>query len=341
MLADRNETAIEFGLEAIDLAEQLGLDDLRANALNNVGSARANAGDRAGFADLEESIRLASQLNSISDVIRGHNNLAVVHFVHGEVERAQLIWEQTRRLAEQFGHLGFARFVDGGPAIANRYLLGEWDEAFARANAFLAQIKGGAPNYHAAASHIFRGLIRLGRADPAGAESDAERAIELARPIGDPQLLQPTLARGAVIFLATGSERRAKEILDEALEGLRELRQLGFAAVELHNLAWVAVMVGREGDVLTVTNREAFASPWLEAARSVVAADFRHAADILGGIGIVTQEAFFRLRAAEQLVGEGRRAEADEQLRPALAFYRSVGATRYVREGEALLAASA
>jgi hypothetical protein len=37
----------------------------------------------------------------------------------------------------------------------------------------------------------------------------------------------------------------------------------------------------------------------------------------------------------------GRRREADEQLRSALAFYRSVGATRYIRQGEALLAASA
>jgi class 3 adenylate cyclase len=47
------------------------------------------------------------------------------------------------------------------------------------------------------------------------------------------------------------------------------------------------------------------------------------------------------LRAARELVSAGRRAEADEQLRRALAFYRMVGATRYVREGEALLAASA
>ena len=58
-------------------------------------------------------------------------------------------------------------------------------------------------------------------------------------------------------------------------------------------------------------------------------------------MGSPAHDAFYRLRAAEQLVGEGRRAEADEQLGPALAFYRSVGATRYVREGEALLAASA
>jgi hypothetical protein len=41
------------------------------------------------------------------------------------------------------------------------------------------------------------------------------------------------------------------------------------------------------------------------------------------------------------LAAQGRRSEVDEQLRPALAFYRSVGATRYVRDGERLLAATA
>jgi hypothetical protein len=41
------------------------------------------------------------------------------------------------------------------------------------------------------------------------------------------------------------------------------------------------------------------------------------------------------------LVQEWRRTEADAQLATGLAFHRSVGATRYVREGEALLAATA
>ena len=39
---------------------------------------------------------------------------------------------------------------------------------------------------------------------------------------------------------------------------------------------------------------------------------------------------------AEQLVAEGRHAEADAQLERALAFWRSVGATRYIRQAEAL-----
>ena len=45
--------------------------------------------------------------------------------------------------------------------------------------------------------------------------------------------------------------------------------------------------------------------------------------------------------AADRLVTDGRRADADEQLERALAFWRSVGATRYVAEAEALGAKAA
>ena len=51
-------------------------------------------------------------------------------------------------------------------------------------------------------------------------------------------------------------------------------------------------------------------------------------------------EAYARLKAADKLLAEGRRTEADAQLERALFLYRSVGATHYVREGEALLAAA-
>ena len=64
------------------------------------------------------------------------------------------------------------------------------------------------------------------------------------------------------------------------------------------------------------------------------------AADVFFEIGDLVYEARARLRAAGHLVLAERRADADEQLRKALAFWRSVGATRYVREGEALLAAA-
>jgi hypothetical protein len=45
-------------------------------------------------------------------------------------------------------------------------------------------------------------------------------------------------------------------------------------------------------------------------------------ADVLEGIGYVSGEADARLRAARQLVEEGRRAEADVELQRSLAFLR-------------------
>jgi tetratricopeptide (TPR) repeat protein len=341
MLADRNESALEVGLEALRMAEELGLDDLRAHALNNIGCARVGLGDARGIEDLEQSIAQASRLNSGADLIRGHNNVATLHLMLGNLDAARASVEESIRLAEHFGHTGFLRFSEGGPNLGDPYQKGRWDEALAGAEAFLADVADGAAHYQAGTAYGFRGLIRLGRADDAGAESDAQHALESARPAKDPQVLQAALAMAALIFVSIGSEIRAREILEEALADLRELNQMGFAVIWSHALAWVAWTQGRRDAFLEAVSSEPLESPWIRAARAIAVGDFREAAEIFEQVDAVTTAAFYRLRSAEQLVAEGRRAEADEQLNRALAFYRSVGATRYVREGEALLAATA
>ena len=341
MLADRLQEALELGREALALAEELGLEDLRAHALNTIGVARADIGDRGGFDDLEESIEIASRGNFVSDLLRGHNNRQALYFLYGEIGRARAAEEVTLELARHFGQQAFVRFVEAGPSVGNRYLAGEWDDALARAEAILAEAEAGKRFYSVGAMYCFRGLIRLARGDDGGAESDAERAIEHARENRDPQALHPDLSMAALLLQSAGNDKRAEETLSEALGGLRELHRFGFAANDLPSLAWVAVMRGREPELIELVERESFVSPWLRATAAVLAHDFSAAAEIYAEMGTPAHDAFYRLRAAEQLVAEGRRAEADEQLGPALAFYRSVGATRYVREGEALMAASA
>ena len=84
-----------------------------------------------------------------------------------------------------------------------------------------------------------------------------------------------------------------------------------------------------------------FGRHWQEAGSAVAAGDFAGAATSYANLGVPPYEARARLRAASDLVVAGRRREADEQLARALAFYRSVSATRYIREAEALLAATA
>jgi hypothetical protein len=68
----------------------------------------------------------------------------------------------------------------------------------------------------------------------------------------------------------------------------------------------------------------------LRGALAVAARDFHEAGEICGDIGTRPLEAFFRLQAG-----------AEDDVRRALAFYRSVRATRYIQEAEAVLAVGA
>jgi hypothetical protein len=86
--------------------------------------------------------------------------------------------------------------------------------------------------------------------------------------------------------------------------------------------------------------RASFDEPWAHAARAVLDEDFREAAAIFDAMGAAASAAIARLHLARALLGFGHRAEADPPLQEALTFFRSVGAKRFVREGEALIDAS-
>jgi len=79
-------------------------------------------------------------------------------------------------------------------------------------------------------------------------------------------------------------------------------------------------------------------TPWLHAAAAMAGDDSEGAADGYAQIGSLPDEAFARLRAAQQLLGGGQRAKGGTQLQPALALFRQVGATAYLRQGAALVA---
>jgi class 3 adenylate cyclase/tetratricopeptide (TPR) repeat protein len=339
MLADRNRAAIEVGSEALRMAEQLGLDDIRSHALNNLGVARIVRGDVDGLADLEESIEIAERLHLPADLSRGYNNLATMEVLLGRLDESEAHVAESVRIAKHFGLQGFAQFGSGGPTIAAHYGTGRWDEAVAAADAYLAD--AGEDSYQASGAHIFRALVRVGRDDDSGAVADANAAIASARRIGDPQVLIPVFGDAAVIYLEIGDRDTAASLLNETLGELRNLPDLGFPVVELPSVAWVALAFGRGAEVLEIADGEVLKSPWLLAGQSIAAGDLRAAADVFNEIGARVDEALYRLRAAQQLASEGRRAEADAQLQPALAFFRAADAKRYVREGEALLAASA
>jgi hypothetical protein len=181
--------------------------------------------------------------------------------------------------------------------------------------------------------------VRLARDDAAGALDDAERAIELVRAIGEPQVLQPTLAAVAFVMLALGRRDDAAAAIDEVVASLQHVIAMS-SHTTLPALAEVLCDLDRGGEFAACAAGATIESPWLRASGAYAGGDFERAAELFAPIS-VPDEAYARLRAAEALTAEGRRAEADVQLQRSLVFWRSVGASRYVREGEALLAASA
>ena len=129
--------------------------------------------------------------------------------------------------------------------------------------------------------------------------------------------------------------------VDEARAFAREALAAAPPTDPLTDIAWVAAELELGEELSARLEQAPLPSRWIDAARALLAGDNVGAAEVFADIGSSLSEAHTRLRAAEQLVSEGRRAEADEQLERALAFFRSVGATRYIRKGEALLAMTA
>jgi len=335
MLAGEAEHAIRLGTVALEMATDLELDELRAHALNNIGTARTMNGDLRGLDELEESVAISLEINS-SESVRAYTNLGSTLAGLGELERSFAMQAEARRLAKRFGLGEMARKVEAERAW-ELYVRGHWDEALALADELIADFEQ-KPGFMEVVCRSVRGCMRLAVADLEGARADARRAIEVARRGKDPQIVQPALALGARVYSLT-EPGRANDLVDELLAEGRSTES-GVPAEWLPNLAAALVTLDRTDEGLEAAARVSVRTPWLEAAIALGTGNFQHAAEIYAEIGDKPEEAYARVRLAKALVAEERRAEADAELKRALAFWRSVGATAYVREGEALLAAS-
>ncbi|HZT17656.1 MAG TPA: adenylate/guanylate cyclase domain-containing protein [Gaiellaceae bacterium] len=335
MLGAEDEEAIRLGREAVKMAEQLGFDAIRAAALNNVGTARGNLGDDGGLDDLAEAVRVAAAASAPFELCRARGNLAAHTWMRGDLERALGLWLQARADAERFGQLAMRRWMDG-VTIDKHWALGDWETALAKAESFIADVEAGSPHYLATQAYMNRGLVRLATGDREGALADANEAVTLGRRAADPQNLLPALARAAFVLCELGDREGAAMLASEFLDA-PDVASEGYAAVAAIELAWALVALGRADEL--VRTFEGLRFPWAQAAVAYARGDPVTAADVCARMGAVSYEAYARLEAARVLQSEG--LQADRELHRALAFFRSVGATSYVRRGEALLAASA
>jgi class 3 adenylate cyclase/tetratricopeptide (TPR) repeat protein len=341
MMAGRTKEAVRVASEALALAEELGLYERQAHALNSLGIARVDIGDAEGIHDLERAVEIALAHNT-PEAARAYGNLAelVANYL-ADLPRAFELRAEGRKVAERFGLLHMIRFLQGELVI--EYVdTGQWDEALEQAARLLDESEARSPGYMDVAAIYARARIGVARGEPDAREHSA-RAVELARAIRDPQVLYPTLAFAADAAAFTGDRRGAAALCDELLGlwGERPETVLHSHLQSFPSAASALAMLGRGSELLPVGAHAVIRTPWIEAAEAFVEGEFVSAAAIYERAGSQPEEALARLRAAEALSAFGRRREADAELQRALAFYRSVRAAAYIREGEALLARTA
>jgi class 3 adenylate cyclase/tetratricopeptide (TPR) repeat protein len=333
------QEAIQVGRQALAMTEALGLDEQRARVLNYIGSARIDSGDRGGLADLEQAISIAAQANSpYTTLLWG--NFANALLALGDLARGFELQATGREEAERFGLATELRWFQVERTFKD-YWQGHWEAALDGADQFLAEVEAGSPHFMERSCRLVRGLIRLARGGLSGALADGTRAVELAVQMGDPEALLPALAFHARALLANGHIEQAGARADELLVELAERGALATNPDWSGQLAIVLQALGRGAQLVELAATVATPTPWLEAATDIAAGKFEQAADRYAEIGSRPDEAYARLRAAELLFDAGRRADANAQLNSALAFYRKVRASAYLREAETLLAASA
>ena len=329
MLAGDHGPAIEVGRDAVEMAERFGLDEIQAEALISVGMARYSSDHNEGRDDLERGIELALASSHLAAAARGYQNLSMV--TDDAVRQLELL-RTTEDLRLRAGHAEGARYTHASRA-AFMFSLGRWDEALPLMDAFIADCEAGRPHYQEALLRGCRAWARVVRDDPEGAIDDLERSVAVARGAKDPQVVFESLGNAAFMYTELGRLDEARTLAKEMLAANPQ------APLWSATFLLVADQLGMGNAV-----RAAFATdraPHSREALIVAMAERRlvAAVEIATCHGGVDMAAVLRCVVAETLLEEGRAAEAGAQLEQALAFYRSVGGTRFIREIEAQLAA--
>jgi class 3 adenylate cyclase/tetratricopeptide (TPR) repeat protein len=330
-IAEDVEEEIRVARDALALAEELDLAELRADALITLGTGRYGLGDESGKADVERGIALALEANALRVAGRGYNNLATL--VDDKAEGIELL-AQSLQVAERLGDIERVRFARAHMA-GEMFEHGDWDEALEIADAFLTEFEAGYALVQEPGVRTMRAWIHLARGSSDRALTDVERAVALARTKQAPEGALDQLAYAVILYTELGRFAEAQALADEVLAR-------GATAVARHglDLAFVADRIGRSNAV-----RESLeAAPpgggghFREIAELVAAGDLARAAERAHETGFWSTEADTRLLAGRRLVEQGMHEEANEHLEKALAFYRSVGAKRFIREIEELRA---
>jgi ATP/maltotriose-dependent transcriptional regulator MalT len=274
--------AVEYGERAIKLAEQLDSYDVRAHALNNMGSALLNAGDNAGIAMLQKSLAISREHN-----LQDHTGRAYANLV------SSAVGQNMQPLALQYLREGIEYCEVHEVQDCLNYIrawgahlhvdCGEWETAAQAAQELL-------DHYGLAVAQRIPALIslaqvRMRRGDP-GVDPLLDEARRLALQTGEYQRIGRVAAARAEAAWYNGDLAR---VAREAIEGQR--------AAPSRSCPWIA------GELAFWRNRadpSATAAGLVEPYRLMIQGEWRAAAECWQQLGMPYQQALALVESDEE-----------------------------------------
>ena len=214
----RLEEGVERSNKALEMANQLGLVELRAQSLAFRGGARGELGDLAGLEDLREALRLTRELGLARETAQVHAILGGVLWAT-EGPRASLeAFEAGIDVAERRGITDMAMSIRA-ESLRSLFDLGEWDRLLEVADKVTGW-SGAQAGYFEVLARIFRARLEVYRGEASA--SGWGEVLTAARNIEDLQVLIPALAVAALHSQAEGDLQGASRLIEELDELTRD-----------------------------------------------------------------------------------------------------------------------
>jgi DNA-binding CsgD family transcriptional regulator/tetratricopeptide (TPR) repeat protein len=207
MTSQQTQDALHFGQRALELATRFGDNNVRAHALNNIGSALLSVDSKAGVSKLQESLTVALDHN-----LQVHAGRAYANLVSSSVDQ-HLANVADRYLSEGIEYCEVHEVHDclsyiRAYAAHSELNRGHWNEA--------AQLAGRLIETDALAiaqrlpALVVLSLVRARRGDP-GVEQLLDEAMRLALPTEELQRIGRVAAACAEVAWYRGDLRRVAE----------------------------------------------------------------------------------------------------------------------------------
>ena len=347
-LQGRLESAVEYADQALALADQLGLD-VPVQVLGPRGTARVALGDRAGLADYQEVITLATEAGQGRLVALAHNNYGLALWLFDgpaaglDMLRAGIAYATPRGLTDMTDFTASSSvtlLVDSGQHD-------ELLETAARlANSF--ETSGDVSNLTEVRAVQTR--IHTLRGHPELAASWLSWLQTISREIGDPLTLMTGLGAAALAQSALGHSDAAAALLTEvdATAGIREVQ---YYPAWLPSMVRTALAVDEPTLAQRLMDGVEPRHPYTEHALAAAnAALTEHRGDLQAagvayadaahrweGFGVVPEHAFALLGSGRCLLAMGRDAQARPVLTQARALLEHLQAAPALAEIDNLL----